>query len=124
MPTPQTGIHAAESTAMGRPRNKPPVIAQVQALEPVTTNGVRGLLAQVLEEESTLDAIRLTVMDAIGAETIRQVQCPDCKARFRAPVPDVKGQVASIIALLEQNEGKATERPPDSTQVVIVRPPL
>lgn len=107
---------------MGRPRNSPPLIKD--GTEEPSSGGVRGLLAQVLEEDATLDGIRLAVMDAIGAETIRQVVCPDCQSKFRAPVPDVKKQVDTIISLLEQNEGKATERPPDALTVIIERPPL
>lgn len=103
---------------VARPRTKP------EPLEPASAGGVRGFIATVLDEEATLEAIRQTVLDALNAETARTIQCPDCQSRFRAPVPDVKKQADAIIALLEQNEGKATERPPDALTVIIERPPL
>lgn len=109
---------------MGRPRKQPLKAVPAETLEAAQTGGVRGMLGIVLDEEATLDAIRQTVLDAIGAEKASTVTCKHCGEEFRAPVADVKKQVDAIIALLEQNEGRAGERPPEATQVVIVRPPL
>lgn len=109
---------------MGRPRKNPTPLREVTTLEPAAQTGVRGLLAQVLDEEATLDAIRQTVLDAIGAQTATTLTCKNCGEEMRAQVPDVKKAVDAIIALLEQNEGRAGERPPAETVVQIVRPPL
>lgn len=102
---------------VARPRNSPPVV------EP-SSGGVRGILAEVLEEDATIAGIRELVLGAINAETVKQMVCPDCGSKFKAQIPDYTKAIATVIDLLEQNEGKATERPPDALTVIIERPPL
>lgn len=102
---------------VARPRTKP-------VPEPVASGGVRGILAEVLEEDATIAGIRELVLGAINAETVKQMVCPDCGSKFKAQIPDYTKAIATVIDLLEQNEGKATERPPEAMTVIIERPPL
>lgn len=107
---------------MGRPRKTPPPITTVKELPPeLVTNDVRGLLSQVMDEEATIEGIRELVREGIGATTVRQVECPSCGEKFRAKVPDTKKAADTLIAFLEQKEGKAGERPPSELSIVIER---
>lgn len=85
---------------------------------------LRTHIGVILDEEATLEATRQIVLDALGAETARRVTCPDCGTEFRAKQPDLKKQVDTLIALLEQHEGKAGQQAPAELQVIIQRPPL
>lgn len=109
---------------MGRPRKVPIPIETVAEPTLEGPTGVRGILAEVLAEEATIEGVRSIIREAINAETAVKVQCPDCGTEFRPKVPDTKKAADTLIALLEQNEGKAGERPPNAVQVIIERPPL
>lgn len=85
---------------------------------------LRATLGEVLDEASTRDRIRQIVHDALDSEHARKVECPECGTEFRAKLPDVTKQVQTIIALLEQKEGRPEQRSPEATVVTIVRPPL
>lgn len=86
---------------------------------PVT---VRGLLAQVAEEEATLDRMREIADRALNVDHLVNVHCPHCGEGFRAPLPNTGTELKNAIALLEQIEGKAGEQPPGALTIVIERP--
>lgn len=85
---------------------------------------LREWIGEVAQEAATKTQLRQIIHDALGSEQARTVECPECGHDFRAKVPDLKKQLDVVIALLEQKEGRAGERPPEATQVLIHRPAL
>ncbi len=83
---------------------------------------VRGLLAQVAEEEATLARMREIADRALNVDHLVPVECPHCGESFRAPLPNTGLELKNAVVLLEQIEGKAGEQPPGSLSIVIERP--
>ena len=90
---------------------------------PPKSTGLRAHIAAALAEDSSLESVRQLVADVFGTEAARKVTCPGCKTAFRAPLPDVKAQVQTLIDLLEQSEGKAASQPQPDLMVIVERPP-
>lgn len=88
------------------------------------TETLRQTLGEVMDEATTRDRMRQIVHDALDSEHSRKVECPECGTLFRAKMPDLKKQLDSVIALLEQKEGKAAQQVPEATQIIIRRPAL
>ena len=84
---------------------------------------VRQFIQQAVHEDATLDGIRQLIADVFATEQARKVSCPDCGTEFRAPLPDVKAQLASLVELVEQTEGRAAGAPTPELQIVIERFP-
>jgi hypothetical protein len=82
------------------------------------------MLAEVMEESATLANVRLLVRQTMDESHRPTVHCPGCGNEFRPPQPDLKKRLDSVIALLEQVEGKAGAMPPADTLIMVMRPPL
>jgi hypothetical protein len=85
---------------------------------------LREMLAAVMEESATLENVRTLVTQTMDESHRPTVHCPECGNEFRPPQPDLKKRLDSVIALLEQVEGKAGAMPPADTLITILRPPL
>jgi hypothetical protein len=82
---------------------------------------LRAMLAEVMEESATLANVRLLVQQTMDSQHRPSVHCPNCDTEFRPPQPDLKKRLDSVIALLEQVEGKAGAMPPANTVINVVR---
>ena len=82
---------------------------------------IRGLMAQVAEEEATLARMREIADRALNVDHLVPVTCPDCGSGFRAPLPNTGMELKNAIALLEQIEGKAGEQPPGALNIIVER---
>jgi hypothetical protein len=74
-----------------------------------------------MEESATLANVRLLVQQTMDESHRPTVHCPDCGNEFRPPQPDLKKRLDSVIALLEQVEGKAGQMPPADTLISVIR---
>lgn len=81
------------------------------------------MIAEAVAEDASIDQVRQLIADIFATSDARKVECPNCGTEFRTPIPDVKAQVAAMIDLLEQAEGKAEQKPTEATTVIIERPP-
>lgn len=92
--------------------------------KPKVSQGARKVIAQVLEEGITPERIKNIVDAAFAAEVAADAVCPDCGASMKIKTPDLKKQVETMIALLDQAEGRPGQNQPEATTIVIERPPL
>lgn len=86
-----------------------------------TTASVRKLLADAVSANYSEADIKAIIEAAKGAETGALAECPECGHGMRVKVPDFKKQLETLVALLEQAEGKASQAMPEATSIVIER---
>lgn len=75
-------------------------------LGPSGEGGLRELIREVLNEDGRREKVRELVDSAFELRSLVDVQCPECRRKLRAVVPDVKAQVGALTALLAEAEGK------------------
>lgn len=90
--------------------------------KPASTASVRRLLAEAVSEGYGKKYIVDLIDAAKGSEVSAVAECEKCGETMRVRVPDVKKQLDTLIALLEQGEGKAAQAVPEATTVIIERP--
>jgi hypothetical protein len=83
---------------------------------------VRRQLADAVAKHYGEEDIAAIIEAAKGAETSSAAECPECGTTMRVKVPDFRKQLETLIALLEQAEGKAQQAQPEQTTVIIERP--
>lgn len=86
--------------------------------------GARKVIAQALDAQVTPEAIKEILERALASEVVAAGVCEDCGGRVRVQIPDVKKQVETLVAFIEQAEGRPAANQPEATTVVIERPPL
>jgi hypothetical protein len=99
---------------------------EIKSNPEVAEGGIASLRAQIREavtEASSLKHVQQLIDNVFSTTKATLVTCPECGVQFKAPLPDVKVQVDSLIDLLEQAEGKAETKPQEATTVIIERPP-
>jgi len=89
---------------------------------PRSTASVRRQLADAVAKHYTEQDIANIIEAAKGAEASAAAECPECGITMRVKVPDFRKQLETLIALLEQAEGKAAQAIPEATTVIIERP--
>lgn len=89
--------------------------------KPAAAKSTRSLLAEAVSEGYGKQYIVDLIEAAKGSETRAAAECPECGHTMRVVVPDVKKQLDTLIALLEQGEGKASQAMPEATSIVIER---
>lgn len=100
--------------------------SEIKGNPEVADSGIASLRAHIraaVSEASTLEHVTQLIDNVFATTKATLVACPECGESFKAPLPDVKLQVDSLIDLLEQAEGKAETKPQEATTVVIERPP-
>lgn len=90
--------------------------------KPVSTASVRKLLADAVSANYSEADITAIIEAAKGAEASAAAECPECGHGMRVKVPDFKKQLETLVALLEQAEGKAQQAVPEATTVIVERP--
>lgn len=91
---------------------------------PVADDAVASLREHIrvaVAEATTLAHVRQLIDNVFATSKATLVTCPECGEEFKAPLPDVKTQVTTLVDLLEQAEGKAEQKPTEATTVVIER---
>lgn len=84
---------------------------------------LRAMIAKAVATDSSFEQVEQLVADVFTTSKARKIACPECGVEFRAALPDVKAQVDTLIALLEQSEGRAPTEQTTATTVIIERPP-
>ena len=90
---------------------------------PRSTASVRKQLADAVTKHYSEADIAAIIEAAKGAETSAPAECPECGHGMRVKVPDFRKQLDTLVALLEQAEGKAGQALPEATTIIIERPP-
>jgi hypothetical protein len=86
--------------------------------------GARKVIAAVLEEGITEERVKGIVDSAFASEILATFVCEECGSAMKAKAPDLKKQVETMIALLDQAEGRPGQNQPEATVVIVERPPL
>jgi len=86
--------------------------------------GARRVIADALTEGITKERVTALVDAAFESEIVATFVCEECGHPMKAKAPDLKKQVDSMVALLEQAEGRPEQRQPEATTVIIERPAL
>ena len=94
------------------------------SLEKVASPGARRVIADALTEGITKERVTALVDAAFESEIVATFVCEECGHAMKARAPDLKKQVDSMVALLEQAEGRPEQRQPEATTVIIERPAL
>lgn len=83
-------------------------------------SNIQARINERLGDPAVIDAL---VSDALAAEIFVDAECPDCGAKkLKVKAPDIKKRVDTLIALLEQGEGRPEQRAPGALQIVVQRP--
>lgn len=90
----------------------------------VASPGARKVIAQALDAQVTPAAIKEILERALASEIEALAVCEDCGGRMKVRIPDVKKQVETLVAFIEQAEGRPAANQPEATTVIIERPPL
>lgn len=90
--------------------------------KPASAASVRRILAEAVSEGYGKQYIVDLIAAAKGSEVAAVAECEACGKTMRVRVPDVKKQLDTLIALLEQGEGKAAQAVPEATTVIVERP--
>ncbi len=93
-------------------------------VKPVAPAGVRQKIARIVNSDATEEAIRDLLAEALNLQTHATAVCVDCGGEMRVTVRDVKKAADTLIALIEQSEGRPEQRQAEATAITIVRPPL
>lgn len=86
--------------------------------------GARKVIGDALADGITQERVTALVDAAFASEVVATFVCEECGAAMKAKAPDLKKQVDSMVALLEQAEGRPGQNQPEATSITIVRPPL
>lgn len=86
--------------------------------------GARKVIAEALAEGITPERVKALVDASFESEIVATFRCEDCGGVMKAKAPDLKKQVDSMVALLEQAEGRPGQNQPEATTITIIRPPL
>lgn len=98
--------------------------ARAKPKSPPASPGARKVIGDALAVGITRERITGLIDAAFASEIVAVATCEKCHARMKVRIPDLKKQVDSMVALLEQAEGRPEQRQPEATVVVIERPPL
>jgi len=93
------------------------------AAKPVSP-GVRKVIGDALSAQATPEAVEEILGRALASEIVATAVCEDCGGAMKVRIPDVKKQVDTLVAFIEQAEGRPEQRQPEATTVIIERPPL
>lgn len=100
------------------------MVDEIKSNPEVANEGIASLREHIrtaVAEATTLEHVRQLIDNVFATSKATMVQCPDCGSEFKAPLPDVKTQVTTLVDLLEQAEGKAEQKPTEATTVIIER---
>ena len=101
-------------------------VVDAEKVTPVKPRSSKGAFRQAVRETINLPEyqtmISELVKNALSLEMDATGPCPHCKKSIRMRLPDVKRQVDTIAALLDQAEGKPGDDP-GGVVIVIERPP-
>lgn len=78
----------------------------------------RGLIADALDEFLDADQIKMLMDEVLKMTKNAWVNCPSCKKRAMAEIPDAKAVVGALSELLTQAKGSPTKQQVDTGLVV------
>lgn len=99
-------------------------MATARKTQPKPSAGTRKMIADALTEGVTKARIAGVLDAAFEEEILVDAVCEDCGGKLKIRRPDVKRQVDTLVAFIEQAEGKPEQAQPEATTVIIERPPL
>lgn len=82
----------------------------------------RSTFRDVINEAATREKVQQLVDQALTINGLVNVYCPQCKKMLKAEMPNVKGRIDALVALLEQAEGKPGQEEA-GVSIVVERPP-
>lgn len=86
--------------------------------------GVRQKMAQLVNEDATLDSLRDLLNEMLNLQTTAVAVCADCGGEMRVKIRDAKKAMDALVAFIEQGEGRAQQAAMEPLSVTILRPPL
>lgn len=86
--------------------------------------GARKVIGDALSAGVTPERVTALVDAAFASEVVATAVCEKCGGAMKVKIPDIKKSVESMIALLEQAEGRPAANQPEATTIIIERPPL
>lgn len=89
-----------------------------------TGTGVRQKMAQLVNEDATLDSLRDLLNEMLNLQTNAVAVCADCGGEMRVKIRDAKKAMDALVAFIEQGEGRAQQAAMEPLSVTILRPPL
>ncbi len=82
------------------------------------------MLRDSINRKITPENIDALIDKALNAEATAIVTCPHCSQSFKTELPDVKKSVDTLVAIIQEAEGRPEQRQPEATRVIVMRPPL
>lgn len=89
---------------MGRLRSS--LIRSLPVAGKPSKGAARATFREVVNESTTRERVQRLVDDIFEMKRLAWSTCPDCRKRVQVEIPDLRGQVTTLVELLEQAEGK------------------
>jgi hypothetical protein len=83
--------------------------------------GARKVIGKAIDEGVTEARVKAIIDAAFASEVDAAAICPDCGTAMKVKQPDIKKQVETLVAFIEQAEGRPAANQPEATTIIIER---